>query len=122
MLKAVPIALLLLAGCGGQSPPRNTADAPVGSRAPSAPAAIPAQNAVAIDEEGRLLDFHLAWPAEISAIPALAAKLGAPAFAHKAELEKLPRTTRHIETRRIFPFISMSSGRILRSREMRRGC
>ncbi len=89
MLKAAPIALLLLAGCGGQSPPRNTADAPIGSPAQSVPAAIPAPKAVAIDEEGPLLDFHLAWPADISAIPALAAKLRAPAFAHKAELEKM---------------------------------
>ena len=89
MLKAAPL-LLLLASCGGQQAPGNR-DEPTPAVAPASTAKVaePAPQVVAIDEETDLLEFHLAWPAEISAIPALATKLRSAAMTHKAELLKI---------------------------------
>jgi hypothetical protein len=85
----ITVALLIaaLAACRAQPesrPPRDGA-----ATAPAAPAPQPAAKAVSLDEESELLNWHLAYPAEVAAIPALAALIRDPAVKSKAELLEL---------------------------------
>lgn len=105
MLKAAPLIILLVAGCGNTN---RAGDSPQSAPAPSQSAATqaaePAAQPVAIDEKTDLLEFHLGWPAEISAIPALAAKLRSDAMAHKAELLETAAEDKKARAKESFPF------------------
>lgn len=106
--------LLLLASCGGQQAPRNRDEpAPVVAPAATANVAERAAQAVAIDEETDLLEFHLAWPAEISAVPALATNLRSAAMAHKAELLKIAAEDKKDRAKEDFPFHTYAFGQDL---------
>ena len=103
MLRLTPIALLIVAGCSGQMPANQAnAAAPTPSEAP-APASAAAKP-VTMDEKTDLLDFHLAWPAEVSAIPALEKTIRDPALAHKAELLKTAASDKADREKQGFPF------------------
>jgi hypothetical protein len=105
MLKAMPFALLLAAGCGSSGLPNNADE--TASPAPSTPVdnvAAPKAQPMKVDEESDLLEFHLAWPAEVSAIPVLAGKLRASATAHKAELLKMAAEDKAQREKEKFPF------------------
>ena len=83
MRKILLAAVLLGTACSAQvdSNSANQADAQANATAPAAAAQ-------SIDEKTDLLTFHLGWPAEVSAIPALVEAVRAPALEHKAELLK----------------------------------
>lgn len=98
MLKAIPLVLLLVSGCGSRIAPDDP-----GRAAPQAAAPAAAQP-VTIDEKGDLLDFHFALPAEVSAIPKLATALRAKATAHKAELLKGAAEDKAYRAKNDFPF------------------
>jgi hypothetical protein len=98
MLKAIPFILLLLSGCGSRVAPEDP-----GRAAPHTASAAAAQP-VKIDEKTELLDFHLAWPSEVSAIPQLAAKIRAAAVTHKEELLKSAAADKAYRANNDFPF------------------
>ena len=108
MLKVIPLILLLATGCGGPIAADNgneAADPP-----PPAAAGKPVAQPVNIHEKTELLDFHLAWPAEVSAIPPLAAKIRSAATAHKAELLKNAGEDKAWRSKQGFPFQSYEYG------------
>jgi hypothetical protein len=98
MLKAVPLILLLASACGNRMAPEDP-----GSAAPQTASATGA-TPLKIDEKSDLLDFHLAWPSEIGAIPQLASKIRAAAMAHKAELLKSAADDKAYRAKHGFPF------------------
>lgn len=105
MLKSAPIVFLLAAGCGGQVAPDNQAKPVQAASQPAVARPVPPPPPpVKIDEEGALLDFHLEWPSEVSAIPALAGKLRSAAMAHKAELTKMASNDKAQRAKDGFPF------------------
>ena len=110
MFKAAPLLFFLAAACGNAGGVPNRATAPEAAAAP--PIAIPgaAAKPVAIDEETDLLEFHLAWPAEVSGIAALAAKLREAAMTHKAELLKIAAEDKESRARENFPFHAYEFG------------
>lgn len=101
-----PLSLAIaisLAACARQTePPSNVtvAEAPAAIEAPQQPAAA----AVSIDDKTDLLDFHLGWPAEVSAIPALATLIRKPAEEQKAVLLKAAAEDRAMRTKEGYPF------------------
>ena len=101
MPRLLLLPALVLAGCGGQTSvtEANAAASP----AKPALAALTAR-AVSIDEKTDLLDFHLGWPAEVSAIPALEKMIREPALAHKAELLKTAASDKAERAKSDFPF------------------
>lgn len=101
MRPSILLAILLLAGCDrGPVPATSGPVVPL----PIAPAAEPVASAVAIDDKTDLLDFHLSWPAEVTAIPALAEMIRAPALAHKVELLDTAASDRAQRAKEDFPF------------------
>jgi hypothetical protein len=108
MLKALPPILLLATGCAG--PIAAGSGNEVAAAPPSAAVAKPAAQPVAIDEKSELLDFHLAWPAAVSAIPRLAANIRSAATAHKAELLKSAAEDQAYRAKQDFPFHSYEYG------------
>jgi hypothetical protein len=103
MWTPVLLTTVLLAGCGWQgapSPSNSNLQPAVAQARPTLEAARP----VAIDEQSELLDFHLAWPAEVSAIPSLAERIRSPAMAHKAELLNTARADKARRAEQDFPF------------------
>ena len=83
MRKLLLAAVLLGTACSAQvdSNNANQAEAQANAAAPAAAAA-----AGKIDDKTDLLTFHLAWPAEVGAIPALVEAIRGPALEHKAEM------------------------------------
>ena len=83
MRKLLLAAVLLGTACSAQvdSNNANQAEAQANAAAPAAAAA-----AGNIDDKTDLLTFHLAWPAEVGAIPALVEAIRGPALEHKAEM------------------------------------
>lgn len=99
MLKAIPFMLLLLgSGCSSRVRPEDS-----GKAAPQSVSAVASQP-LKIDEKSDLLDFHLAWPSEISAIPQLATRLRAAAMTHQGELLKSAAEDRAYRAEQDFPF------------------
>ncbi len=83
MRKLLLIAMLLGTACSAQVDSNNANHADANQATPAAPA-----KALVVDEKTDLLTFHLAWPAEVSAIPALVEAIRKPVMEHKAELLK----------------------------------
>jgi hypothetical protein len=83
MRKLLLIAAFLGTACSAQVDSNSANQADVNAAAPAKAAA-----AVATDDKTDLLTFHLGWPAEVSAIPALFETIRAPVLEHKAELLK----------------------------------
>lgn len=98
MLKAVPLILLLASACGSRIAPEDA-----GKAAPKAASTVAAQP-VKIDEKTDLLDFRLAWPSEVAAIPQLASKIRTAAMSHKAELLKSAAEDQAYRAKNAFPF------------------
>jgi hypothetical protein len=98
MLKAVPLILLLASACGSRVAPEDP-----GKAAPKAASTATAQP-VKIDEKTDLLDFRLAWPSEVAAIPQLASKIRTAAMSHKAELLKNAAEDQAYRAKNAFPF------------------
>ena len=98
MLKALPLILLLASGCGSRNAPGDPGKGAVKAGSPAV--AQPPK----IDEKNDLLDFQLAWPSEVSAIPQLADKLRAAAIAHKTELLKTAAEDKAYRAKNGFPF------------------
>lgn len=98
MLKAIPVLLLLASGCGNRIAPDDPGQAAAKTASPAV------SRPMKIDEKSDLLDFHFAWPPEISAIPQLADKLRAAAIAHKAELLKTAAEDKAYRAKNGFPF------------------
>lgn len=98
MLKAVPLILLLASACGSR-----IANEDAGKAAPKAASTVAAQPAK-IDEKTDLLEFHLAWPSAVAAIPQLASKIRAAAMSHKAELLKSAAEDQAYRAKNAFPF------------------
>jgi len=101
MRKLLLAAVLLGTACSAQvdSNSANQADVSANASAP-AKAAAP----VAIDDKTELLTFHLGWPAEVSAIPALVEAIKAPALEHKAELLKNAASDKAERATNDYPF------------------
>jgi hypothetical protein len=57
-----------------------------------------------MDEKTDLLEFHLAWPSEVAAIPQLASKIRTAAMSHKAELLKSAAEDQAYRAKNAFPF------------------
>ena len=103
MRRLLPIAALLLAGCGGHTVANEStenAGAPAAATAPAPPAA----KGVTIESKTDLLDFHLSYPSKVAAIPALVKLIRDPADAHKAELLKTAAADKVEREKQDFPF------------------
>jgi hypothetical protein len=98
MLKAVPLILLLASACGSRVAPEDP-----GKAAPKT-ASTAAATAVIMDEKTDLLEFHLAWPSEVAAIPQLASKIRTAAMSHKTELLKSAVEDQAYRAKNAFPF------------------
>lgn len=77
--------------------------------AASGAATGPVPKAVSMDEKTGLLHWHLAYPAEVAAIPALAARIRAAALKEKAELLSDARTDRAERKQGGWPFNAYES-------------
>jgi hypothetical protein len=104
MQRLIALIALTTAGCGVNTPKQSNAAVPVPVAQPAAPISAPAPSAVTIDEKTDLLAFHLAWPAEISAVPELADRIRAQALAHKAELLRTATADKAQRAKKDFPF------------------
>lgn len=105
MKAAIPL-LILLASCNRQNP------LPANETAPAAPAAMPAEapgKPFVHDEKNDLIDFHVAWSAEVAAVPQLVERFRAAMDKNKAELLANAQADRAERERQGFPFNSYSS-------------
>lgn len=105
-MKAVIPLLILLAACNRQNP------LPANETAPAAPAAKPAEAAAkpfAYDEENDLIDYHIAWSAEVAAVPQLVDRFRAAMEKNKAELLATAQADKAEREKQGFPFNSYSS-------------
>lgn len=103
MQRMTILIALTAAGCSANAPKHADVAAPLIAPA-AAPPAKTAPHAVTIDEKTELLAFHLAWPAEISAVPELARRIQSEAMAHKAELLKAAAADQAYRAKQNFPF------------------
>lgn len=107
MRKSLIAAAFLVAGCGGAGSGSNdvaVANA-AGGETPIARSVARAK-AVSINEKTDLLDWHLGYPAEVSAIPKLEALIRDPALEKKAELLSAARDDKASRGKEGFPFNS----------------
>lgn len=103
MRTPVSIAALLLAGCAGHGASHlSNANEQPGVR--QARPIIQAAQPVTIDDNSDLLDFHLAWPTAVSAIPPLVERIRSRAMAHRAELLKAASADNVQRAKQGFPF------------------
>lgn len=74
-----------------------------------AAAVQPAATAGGLNFKNSLLEWHVSWPAEVSAIPALLAAIREPALKNKASLLKTAAADKADRTKRGFPFFGYQS-------------
>ena len=98
-------AAILIPACSGKPAASNQLE-PSSNAAlpPPAKAEAPAPKAVALDDESALLDWHLSYPAEVAALPALADLIRGPALKNKAELLKQAAADKAERDKRGFEF------------------
>ncbi|MGH6658155.1 MAG: PdaC/SigV domain-containing protein [Sphingomicrobium sp.] len=73
------------------------------------PASKPAAKAGELDLKNSLLNWHVAWPAEVSAIPDLLAAIRGPALKNRAGLLKTAAEDKADRTKRGYPFNAYES-------------
>lgn len=103
MRKLLLTAVLLGTACSAQTDSNSANQAEVQANA-SATASATAAAAVSMDDKTDLLSFHLGWPAEVSAIPALVEAIRAPALEHKAEMLKNAESDKAERATNDYPF------------------
>ncbi len=74
-----------------------------------APESPPSAKAGQLNFKNSLLDWHVGWPAEVSAIPALLASIRDPAIRNKGALLKTAAADKAERTKSSFPFFAYES-------------